>query len=364
MNKIITILGNRPQFIKSALISREFVKTKKIKEIIVHTGQHFDPKMSKIFFDQLDLKKPKYHLKINNLNHGAMTGRMLEKIEEIIIKENPEMVLVYGDTNSTLAGALAAAKLNIPTAHVEAGLRSYNHRMPEEINRIVVDKISNLLFCPTETAMKNLKSEGINKKEIKIVKSGDVMYDSIKFFSNVSKKQSKIIKKMKLKEFALCTIHRTDNTDDRKKLTSIFSALKKIGEKIEVVIPIHPRTKKYLEKYKIKTKNLKVIEPVGYLDIIKLIQSAKIILTDSGGLQKEAFFLQKPAVILREETEWIELVKHGFASLAGSKKSVIIENFEKMINKKIKKNNFYGKGNASQIIVNQITRYLNENNNN
>ncbi len=364
MNKIITILGNRPQFIKSALVSRELTNNRKIKEIIIHTGQHFDFKMSKIFFDQLDLKKPKYFLKINNLNHGAMTGRMLEEIEEIVIKENPNMVLVYGDTNSTLAGALAASKLNIPVAHIEAGLRSFNRKMPEEINRIIVDKISNLLFCPTKTAMENLKKEIINKKEIKIVKSGDVMYDSMIYFSAISNEQSKIIKELKLKEYALCTIHRAENTDNKEKLTSIFSALKKIGEKMDVVIPIHPRTKNYLKKYKIKTKNLKVIEPVGYLDMIKLTQSAKIILTDSGGLQKEAFFLQKPTIILREETEWIELVENGFASLSGSKKNKIIKNFGKMINKKIKKNGFYGKGNASQIIVNQITHYLNENHNN
>jgi len=363
MKKIITILGNRPQFIKSATVSKELAKNKKFQEIIIHTGQHFDLAMSEMFFSELGLKKPKYFLNINNLNHGAMTGRMLEEIEKIIIQEKPKMVVVYGDTNSTLAGALAAAKANIPIAHIEAGLRSYNNQMAEEVNRIITDSISSLLFSPTKIATKNLVKEGIKKRGGEIIESGDVMYDSLLFFSKISEKKSKIVKKLKLKNFALCTIHRAENTDDKEKLRSIFSALKKISQRIDVVVPMHPRTKKFMHKYNIKGENLNIINPIGYLDMIALLKSAKIVLTDSGGLQKEAFFLQKPSVIPRDQTEWQELVNFGYAFLAGSEEKKIIEGFNKMVDIKVNKINLYGDGKASKIVTKRIISYIkNENN--
>ena len=354
MNKIITIFGARPQFIKSALVSKELRKIKGVREILIHTGQHFDFNMSEIFFKELGLKKPKYYLEINNLSHGAMTGKMLQEIETILIKEKPNLVLVYGDTNSTLAGALAAAKLNVPVAHIESGLRSNNYQMPEEINRVLTDKISKFLFCPTDTAVNNLISEGLDKNGIKIIKSGDVMYDSIKHFSKISSKKSDIIKRLKLKKFALCTIHRPENTDFANNLRSIFNSFETLANKIEIVIPIHPRTRKRLKKSNIQIKNITVIESVGYFDMLELLKSTKIVLTDSGGLQKEAFFFQKPCVTLREETEWVELVENGFNYLAGNKKDKILRGYEIMINKKISKANFYGDGHSAKKIVNEL----------
>lgn len=305
--KIVTIIGARPQFIKAASLSREILKTANIEEIIVHTGQHFDANMSAVFFDEMQIPKPKYNLNINSLNHGAMTGRMLEEIEVVLVKEKPDWLLVYGDTNSTLAGALAARKLHIKVAHVEAGLRSFNMEMPEEINRILTDRISSVLFCPTEEAVINLKNEGYEGFNISVENVGDIMYDSALFYSELAKKD---VQYNTNEKYVLATIHRAENTDDEVKLRNIFKALDKVNKTYEVVLPLHPRTKKYLEKYQIDTA-ITLIEPVGYLEMVSLIKNAIGVITDSGGLQKEAYFFHKRCFTLRDQTEWVELVKAG-----------------------------------------------------
>lgn len=351
MKKIVTIIGARPQFVKAATVSRALLKCSNIEEIIIHTGQHFDKNMSKIFFDELDIPTPKYNLNINSLSHGAMTGRMLEKIEEILLKEEPQVVLVYGDTNSTLAGALAAQKLNIKIAHVEAGLRSYDMQMPEEVNRILTDRISSFLYCPTDKAIRNLKSEGFDNYSCEILNSGDVMYDAALYFSQTDTRQTD-------RDYLLCTIHRQENTDNLERLTSIASALNDISKKIEIILPLHPRTKKILDKNKI-TINANIVEPVGYKEIIGLIKNAKMVMTDSGGMQKEAYFFNKYCITLRDTTEWTELVDNNVNSLVGASKELIVECFNKNLNNKIDSNllNLYGKGNASVLIA----RHLNSN---
>ncbi len=351
--KIVTIIGARPQFIKAAAVSREMEKHNDVEEIIVHTGQHFDKNMSDIFFKELHIPKPNYNLNIHGLSHGAMTGQMLEKIEDVLLKEKPDWVLVYGDTNSTIAGALAAAKLHIKTAHVEAGLRSFNMKMPEEINRILTDRISNLLFCPTDLAVENLKKEGFeNFAFAKIVKSGDVMQDAAIFYKSFSKKPENLEIE---NDFILSTVHRAENTDNEERLRNIFEALNEISEKTPVVLPLHPRTKKILNNLNIERSNIKIIEPVGYLQMVWLLQHCSLVMTDSGGLQKEAFFFEKPCVTLRDETEWAELVEHGFNAIAGADKERIIKAYE---NAKSKDLNFdidlYGGGKASQNIVNTL----------
>lgn len=352
--KLITIIGARPQFIKAAAVSREIAKHKDIKEIIVHTGQHFDANMSEIFFDQMQIPKPDYNLEINSLSHGAMTGRMIEKIEEVLLKEQPDWVLVYGDTNSTIAGSLAAKKLHIKVAHVEAGLRSFNRNMPEEINRILTDKISDILFCPTDTAVQNLQNEGIGKNSLaRIVKCGDVMQDAAIFYSDLAQKPE-----MNLPEqFILATIHRAENTDDPKRLVSIFNALSEISNKIPIILPLHPRTKMKIENLKFKIENLIIIDPIGYLEMIYLLQNCSLVMTDSGGLQKEAFFFEKPCVTLRDETEWVELIENGFNKIVGTDEDKIISGYQEM--SKIKNNyniNLYGKGEASKIIIYELLK--------
>lgn len=329
MKKIVTVIGARPQFIKAAVLSRIINEHNEIEEIIIHTGQHFDDNMSAVFFSEMEIPKPKYNLAINSLTHGAMTGQMLEKIEAILIDEKPEILLVYGDTNSTIAGALAAKKLNIKVVHVEAGLRSYNMKMPEEINRILTDRISDLLSCPTDTAINNLIQEGFQNLPIKIEKHGDIMKDAVEFYSEKSSEKSSIIKNLKLNEndFVLATIHRQENTDNLEKLTTILTALEEIHQDKNVVIPIHPRTKKILEKHHLKP-TLKLINPVGYFDMLELLKNCFLVFTDSGGLQKESFFNKKYCVILREETEWIELVENGFAKIVGSNKDKIKTSFK------------------------------------
>jgi len=314
--KIVTVLGARPQFIKAASISREMAKHKDINEIIVHTGQHFDTNMSDVFFDEMKIPKPDYNLNINGLSHGAMTGQMLEKIEEVLIKENPDWVLVYGDTNSTLAGALAASKLHIKIAHVEAGLRSFNMNMPEEVNRILTDRISTVLFCPTQSAVDNLKQEGYENLDCRIIKSGDVMQDGAMFYSDLAQKPQDLSVE---EGYVLSTIHRAENTDNDERLKGIVEALNTIAEDSCIVLPLHPRTRKILKakKYTL-SKNIQIIEPVGYLQMVWLIQHSSMIMTDSGGLQKEAFFFKKPCLTLRDETEWIELVEHNFNVLVGA----------------------------------------------
>ncbi len=350
--KIVTVIGARPQFIKSAAVSREIEKYPQIKEVIVHTGQHFDENMSDIFFKELHIPKPNYNLDINGLNHGAMTGQMLEKIEEVLLKEKPDWVLVYGDTNSTIAGALAASKLHIKTAHVEAGLRSFNMKMPEEINRILTDRISNLLFCPTQKAVENLKNEGFeNFSFAKIVKSGDVMQDAALFYKDLAKKPENV----NLKDFILSTIHRAENTDNENRITEIFKTLNEIAKETPIVLPLHPRTKKILKKLNIDVSNINIIEPVGYLQMVWLLKNSKMVMTDSGGLQKEAFFFKKPCITLRDETEWVELVENGFNKIVGADREKILKAYEEMKDVDLDfSKDLYGGGKASKIIVKEL----------
>jgi len=348
--KIITILGARPQFIKAGALSREFLNHVDIEEIILHTGQHFDKNMSDVFFEQMSIPKPKYNLAVNNMGHGAMTGQMLEKIEKVLIQENPDWVLVYGDTNSTIAGALAAKKLHIKVAHVEAGLRSFNMAMPEEINRILTDRISDLLLCPTETAVENLNKEGFKNLDISIFKSGDVMQDAAIFYSK--KEQAPNFKIPA--EFVLSTIHRAENTDNDKRLSSILSGLNFIAKSNPVILPLHPRTKNIINKGSFDISNLTIVEPIGYLEMVYLLQRSKIVMTDSGGLQKEAFFFKKPCITLRDETEWVELVKGGFNTLAGANEKLIKNAFKNQSYNIDFNVNLYGEGRACKNIVEKL----------
>ncbi|APG64026.1 UDP-N-acetylglucosamine 2-epimerase [Tenacibaculum todarodis] len=359
MKKIVTILGARPQFVKGAVLSRIIEKYKSIEEVIIHTGQHFDENMSAIFFNEMNIPKPKYNLNVNSLSHGAMTGKMLEKIEEILLTEKPDAVVVYGDTNSTIAGALAAKKLQIKVVHIEAGLRSYNMQMPEEVNRILTDRISDLLSCPTDTAIKNLEKEGFNNLPSCIEKHGDIMKDAVEYYSEMAAEKSAIMEDENLQknEFVLATIHRQENTDDINKLKDIFSALEEIHKEKTVVLPLHPRTKKVLDKYNLQPK-ITFINPVGYFDMLVLLKNCKMVVTDSGGLQKEAFFNKKHCIIAREETEWIELVEHGFADLTGSNPEKIMDAYVKFdksalsFNKELYGSNVGGK--IHQSIINLI----------
>ena len=348
--KIVTILGARPQFIKAGTVSREIAKYKEIEEIIIHTGQHYDANMSDVFFDEMQIPKPNYFLDINGLGHGAMTGQMLEKIEEVLLEEKPDWVLVYGDTNSTLAGALAASKLHIKVAHVEAGLRSFNMNMPEEINRILTDRISTILFCPTQTAIENLNNEGYKNLDIQVVKNGDVMQDGAMFYRNIALKPKINIKD----KYILCTIHRAENTDDEQRLRSIFEALAVLSDDIQIVLPLHPRTKKILKSLEIDTAGLTVIEPIGYLEMVWMINNCDLIMTDSGGLQKEAFFFEKPCITLRDETEWVELVENGFNVLVGADKEKILETYRTQKFNDDFDIDLYGMGKASQKIIQKL----------
>jgi len=351
--KILTILGARPQFIKAGSVSREIAKHTEIEEVILHTGQHYDANMSDIFFNEMKIPKPDYYLDINGLGHGAMTGQMLEKIEEVLIKEKPDWVLVYGDTNSTLAGALAASKLHIKLAHIEAGLRSFNMNMPEEINRILTDRVSNVLFCPTDTAVQNLTNEGYDNLDIKVVKSGDVMQDGAIFYKKLSVKPSCYVSE----NYILCTIHRAENTDDEQRLRNIFEALNEVAKVQQVILPLHPRTKKIIAQFGIETGRLTIIEPVGYLEMVWLINNCHLVMTDSGGLQKEAFFFEKPCITLRDETEWIELVENHFNVLVGADKEKIVNAYHQFTFNKDFDLNLYGEGNASFNIVTTLLEY-------
>ncbi len=335
MKKIISILGARPQFVKAAVLSRIIEDKQEFSEVIIHTGQHFDANMSAVFFSEMDIPKPKYNFDINGIAHGAMTGRMLEKIEEILLLEKPSIVVVYGDTNSTLAGALAAKKLGIKLVHVEAGLRSFNMTMPEEVNRILTDRIADLLFCPTQIAVSNLMNEGFENFNAKIELCGDIMSDSVSFYSQLSASRSRIIDRLKLdqKTFVLATIHRQENTDNPKILRSIIDGLNDISEETLVVFPMHPRTKVQLEKYNITFKGL-AIDPIGYFDMLQLLKNCLLVITDSGGLQKEAYFNEKPCLIAREETEWLELVSEGYASIVGSDSENMLKEFKRFTKEK------------------------------
>lgn len=316
--KIVTIVGARPQFIKAAAVSRVLRKTQGVREVLVHTGQHYDANMSEVFFEELEIPRPDYNLGIGSATHGAQTGRMLEAIEEVSFKEKPDWVLVYGDTNSTLAGALAAVKLHIPVAHIEAGLRSFNRRMPEEINRVLTDHASDILFAPTKAAVENLRREGISEEQIQLV--GDVMYDAALYYGKKADCRSQILNRLELKpkEYILATIHRAENTDDPQRLRAIFEGFAEVAQEIKVVLPLHPRTRAALVEvglYDKVARSICLIEPVGYLDMVMLEKNARAIVTDSGGVQKEAFFYRVPCLTLREETEWVELVDLGWNKL-------------------------------------------------
>lgn len=353
MKKIITVVGARPQFIKAATLSRQF-KLLGIEEKIIHTGQHFDANMSEIFFDEMEIPKPAYQLDIHGVSHGAMTGRMLEGIEKILMTEKPDGVLVYGDTNSTLAGALAAAKLHIPVIHVEAGLRSFNMEMPEEINRILTDRISNALFCPTDTAVNNLLREGFDNMPIQIIKNGDVMQDAAMYYADKAQLKSDIIRKAGLNKFVLATIHRQENTDNPENLKNIIEGLNAIHKDIPVVVPMHPRTRNILaQNYQLP--DFTIIDPVGYFDMIMLLKSCEMVITDSGGVQKEAFFFAKHCITLREQTEWVELVENGFNLLVGSDIDKLRDAFDLFRTKKSDFSiNLYGNGKAAEMAAAEI----------
>jgi UDP-GlcNAc3NAcA epimerase len=316
--KILSIVGARPQFIKAASVSRALRKLDGVREVLVHTGQHYDDNMSELFFRELDIPIPDYHLGVGSATPGAQTGKMLEKIEGVLLDERPDWVLVYGDTNSTLAGALAAAKLHLRIAHVEAGLRSYNKIMPEEINRVLTDHISDCLLAPTEGAVANLVREGVRPDHVRLV--GDVMYDATLYYAARAETQSHILSQLGLTSgtYILATIHRAENTDNAVRLRAIFEALGEISQERKVVVPLHPRTRSCLKADKlieICPRSLCLIEPLGYLDMMMLEKNAELIVTDSGGVQKEAYFHRVPCVTLRTETEWVELVEAGWNML-------------------------------------------------
>ena len=381
MKKIIIVIGARPQIIKAAAISRAIKNnfSDKILEVIVHTGQHYDENMSQLFFEELEIPFPNYNLNVGSGTHGEQTAKMLEGLENIYVQEKPDAVIVYGDTNSTIAGALAASKIHIPVIHIEAGLRSFNKAMPEEINRIACDHMSTLLFTPSETGQRNLLNEGIknDQKEAasidnpKIYLCGDIMYDNSLYFSEMSEQKSEILKELEITtdEFILCTIHRDTNTDNTTNLNAIFSAILTIQKtsKLKIVLPLHPRTKEKLNSHLDENllteinqnKNFKIIPPTGFLDIISLEKNARLIITDSGGLQKEAFFFQKPCVVLREQTEWIEIVENGNALIAGANELKIISSVETLIKRTdFTYPNLYGDGNAANFICKKITEEL------
>lgn len=354
--KILTVVGARPQFIKAAAVSN--ILRKEHEEILVHTGQHYDENMSSIFFEELKIPKPDYNLGIGSGNHGEQTGRMLVELEKIYLKEKPDLVLVYGDTNSTLAAALCASKLLIPVAHVEAGLRSFNMDMPEEQNRVLTDHISKLLFVPTETAEKNLKTEGISKGVYNV---GDVMFDAVLHFKKLAEQKTGILEKIFAKpgEYILTTIHRAENTNDINRLKNIIEALNESNK--TVVLPLHPRTKKYVQSYNLNFgDNIKLIEPVGYLEMIALEMNSQKIVTDSGGVQKEAFFMKKPCITMRNETEWVETVENGWNIITGTDKNKILDailNFQPSENQK----SIFGDGKASYKIleiIKDIAKYM------
>ncbi|MBQ3643164.1 MAG: UDP-N-acetylglucosamine 2-epimerase (non-hydrolyzing) [Candidatus Riflebacteria bacterium] len=373
--KLLTIVGARPQFIKAAVVSRAIASynqtaSNRIEEIIIHTGQHYDSNMSDIFFEEMDIPKPHYNLGVGSGNHGEQTSRMLIELEKLLIKEKPDMVLVYGDTNSTLAGALAASKLHIPIAHVEAGLRSFNRDMPEEINRIFTDHVSDILFCPTDTAVENLKNEGIPNKNIKskVIKTGDVMLDAAVYYSKIS--TDKWLKENNLNagNYILATVHRAENTDSAERLSNIIDALAKLSDNYyQVVFPMHPRTKNIIasdEKIKNKLKNssIKVVQPIGYIDMITAEKNCRLIMTDSGGMQKEAFFHKKLCITLRTETEWVELVNSGWNGLTSLDSDKIIDSVEQMLkvdSSKLAYPDLFGDGRAGEQIVLKLADFIN-----
>jgi UDP-N-acetylglucosamine 2-epimerase len=362
--KIVTVVGARPQFIKAAPVSRAILShngqnpESVIHEVLVHTGQHYDDNMSRVFFEELSLRNPDYNLGVGSGRHGAMTGAMLEKVESVLIEESPDWLLTYGDTNSTLAGALAAAKLHIAVAHVEAGLRSYNSRMPEEINRVLTDHLASMLFCPTETAVNNLAKEGIGRNVFNV---GDVMYDAFLFNAKLSAERSRILTDLGLEPrgYCLATVHRQENTDDPDVLLDLFGTFDEVSRNgCPVVVPIHPRTRQVLEthpRHEGSHSATILIPPVSYLDMIALEVNAKLILTDSGGVQKEAYFAQVPCITLRNETEWVETIQSGMNVLASTNRARILEAFQFMpARRPAATERFFGDGEASRKIVSSL----------
>ncbi len=381
MIRIVTIIGARPQIIKAAALSRAIKNNFKdtIKEIIVHTGQHYDDNMSQIFFDELGIPAPDYNLNVGSDSHGKQTATMMFGIEEILVKEKPNAIVLYGDTNSTLAGAIAASKIHVAVIHIEAGLRSYNKSMPEEINRIMCDHVSTLLFSPTKTGFDNLVKEGFKINNAapftndnpKIYHCGDVMYDNSLHFSNMAESKTGILKKYNLQscKFILATIHRNNNTDEPNRLNALFGALNKISvsENMEVILPLHPRTAKLLEtnlnpellKSVKANSKFHIAPPASFLEMIALEKNCKMVMTDSGGVQKEAFYFEKPCVILRPETEWVELVECGSALIADADENKIIDCYKTLAAKQnLKFPKLYGNGKAAEFICGELVKYL------
>ncbi|MBU0664998.1 MAG: UDP-N-acetylglucosamine 2-epimerase (non-hydrolyzing) [Proteobacteria bacterium] len=356
--KIITVLGARPQFIKASVVSHAIAQSGMLTEVVVHTGQHFDANMSDVFFSELGMVTPAYHLDIHGGTHGAMTGRMLAEVERVLLDEKPDAVLVYGDTNSTLAGALAAAKLHIPVAHVEAGLRSFNMAMPEEINRILTDRISRWLFTPTNVAAQHLAREGFTAEQI--IPVGDVMYDVALHHGARVTAEGGLLQRLGLrpKNYLLATIHRAENTDHSERLAAIVDALEVTAESLQVVWPLHPRTRAVLQqagRLEDLSRRMTLIEPVGYLDMVQLEKYAALIATDSGGVQKEAFFYQVPCVTVRDETEWVELVEAGWNRLAPpTDASSLRQDISEALGSCGKSVKPYGEGDAAQRIVKHL----------
>jgi UDP-GlcNAc3NAcA epimerase len=356
--KIVTILGARPQFIKAAAVSSELRRRREagreLDEVILHTGQHFSSNMSDVFFEELALDRPAYNLGVGGGRHGAMTGKMLAGIEEVLTKEDPDWVLVYGDTNSTLAGAVAAAKLHLRIAHVEAGLRSFNTLMPEEVNRIVTDRLSALLFCPTNTAVENLQQEGVGnwRPAPRAVLTGDVMFDSA--LAN-AKRAIPPAGLTAATNFVLCTVHRAENTDNVGRLVEILAALRQVAKERSVVWPVHPRTKAAIQRNQIDTTGLTIIEPVAYLNMLWLLQQCDLVMTDSGGLQKEAYFHQKSCLVLRDETEWAELLGCGQTFLVGAEQERILQGVRLVSRATVQSSDhLFGSGHAAKAIAEEL----------
>lgn len=356
--KIVTVLGARPQFIKASVVSRALSQHDDIREIIVHTGQHFDRNMSQLFFEEMQVPEPAYNLDIHGLPHGALTGRMMERIEEVLLRENPDWVMVYGDTDSTLAGALAAKKLHIPMAHVEAGLRSFNEAMPEEVNRVLTDRISDLLFCPSEMAVRQLEAEGRKTAGVQIVMCGDVMKDAARIFSPLMRAPAATLPD----RFALCTFHRAENVDNQETLKQLLYGLELTCNTIPVVCPLHPHTRKSMEAigYPIEKSPIRFIEPVGYLEMLYLLSQSTLVMTDSGGLQKEAYYMRKYCITLRNETEWTELAGCGYNHIVGTEPMNILQTVQNLLDvPPVFPFELYGDGYAAEVIAETIAHKLN-----
>ncbi len=377
MNRILTIIGARPQIIKAAALSRAIRNrfADRVEEKILHTGQHYDNNMSQVFFDELGIPKPEYNLHVGSGSHGEQTAKMISGIEQVLQNEPFDAIVVYGDTNSTLAGAVAAAKLHVPVVHIEAGLRSFNMAMPEEQNRIVCDQLSSLLFAPTETGIENLRNEGFfaskamfpNGRKRMVYNSGDIMYDNSLFFARLAQEKTSVMEKYGLEKdaYALVTIHRDNNTDNPERLTSIFKAILQIAEANDLIIPLHPRTSKLLESNlepsvyrRLKESKVKIVPPASFLEMTALEQNSRIVLTDSGGVQKEAYYFQKPCVIMRPETEWVEIVEHGAGMVADASADAIIEAYNILTNRRIEFPQIFGDGKAAEFILGKMVEYF------